>query len=344
MIIMPKAKLKTTSTAGKRVQLCREKIDNYNNTVYAIIGFLNTYTHELKSKGNGVVIFQGRKLYYSEEDLQFVTPDMGLTIDQKSGVVGEVKCSLDKDQKNWIDHFRQLKNYEKISIGWPTDSGKVSEFDVVLLIEHSRSRALKDYYERALDSALKLTRPFIIIEFNRSSQQKEFFFFRIEYGELSNKLLHKKFYDGINVAMEIFVKQYSTIKIYDVEPELPVMLQLINDCVVDKQVREGKYRKLTRKNTQPVEITVQGITDTLKEVYSFKRLHNVKYNRNQPEFPKTEWVKKAFDKLVDLAEGSWLDKAAGRFNYLLSQKEENILEHYILRTHGDMPVQSRMFE
>jgi flagellar biosynthesis chaperone FliJ len=341
---MQKAKLKITDNAAKRVQHCREKIDNYNNTVYAIIGFLNTYVHELRRKGDLVVIFQGRKLYFSANSEQFVTPDLGITIGNDMGIVGEVKCTLDKDQNNWKDHFKQLKKYEKILVGWPTENGNVAEFDIVLLVEHSRSRALKDFYEKNLEGDLKLTKPFIIIEFNRSSQQKEFFFFRIEYGNLSNEVLHRKFYDGINVAMEVFVKQYSRIKIYDVEPEMPIMLQLINECVVDKQIRDRKYKKLTRRNTQPVEISVHEITDLLKEAYSFRSLHNPQYKNNQPEFPKTEWVRKAFDKLVELAEGNWLDKGLGKFNYLLSQKEGNILDHYILRLYGDVAIQTRLFE
>lgn len=213
-----------------------------------------------------------------------------------------------------------------------------------MLVEHSRSRAIRDYYENNLDDNFKISKPFVIIEFNRSSQQKEFFFFRIEYGELSNRQVHKKLYEGINVAMDIFVAQYSKIKIYDVEPEMPVLLHLINECVVDKQIKEGKYRKLTRRTVQPVEISLYEITESLKEVYSFKSLHNAKYSINQPEFPKTDWIRKAFDKLTDLSEGNWIDKAAGRFNYLLSQKDGNILDHYIFRLYGDIAVQSKLFD
>lgn len=116
MTIMQREKSKITNSANKRVQQCREKIDNYNNTVFAIIGFLNTYIHELKSKGDLVVVFQGRKLRVSRDPDQFVTPDLGLTIGQESGVIGEVKCTLDKNQNNWKDHFEQLKKYEIIEL------------------------------------------------------------------------------------------------------------------------------------------------------------------------------------------------------------------------------------
>jgi hypothetical protein len=340
---MPKGKSKTTERAQKSIQQCRERIDNYNNTVFAIIGFLNTYKHELRVSGEVVIIFQGRKLLLKKEWEHFVTPDLGLVVGEKAGVIGEVKCSFGKDQKNWEDAFRQLKKYEEVNKGWPTPDGTVKGFDIVLLVEHSRSRAIKDYYENTLPSELKLLNPLVIIEFNRSSQQKEFFFFRIEHGKLSNSVVHKKFYEGLNIPMEIFVRQYSTTKIYDVEPEMPVMLDLIFQCVVDKQIRENKFKKLTRKQIHLVEITLQEITDLLRDVYSFKRLHTARYNDGQPEFPKAEWVRNAFDKLNELGEGTWIDRSAGRFTYQLSQKEGNILDHYISRINSDGVTQSSMF-
>ena len=330
-------------TIDKEVQIVKNRIDDYNNTVYAIIGFLNTYKFELGQNGKDISLFQGRKLFLDKELKNFVTPDLGLLLGKNDGLVGEVKYSFPENQKFWKDDFEQLKKYEGIQFGWPNEQGKVNQFDIVLLVQQNRSRAIKDYYTGTVDNQIKLTRPFAIIEFNRASQGKEYFHFRIEHGGLSNRAVHDKFYKGVYVPFEIFVSQYATIKICDVEPPLPQMLLHIYECIVDQLKNEDAYKKPTKKSIQKVTVNAQELTSTLNKIYSFKSLHSAKYSQHQPEFPKLEWVKKALNELYRINEGIWLDKGKGTFQYYLTRKEDSIIDHYIIKTLGASLSQPELF-
>ena len=325
------------------IQNLKNKIDDYLNTVYAIIGFLNTYKFEMEKHNKDIIIFQGRKLWLDKTNENFVTPDFGLTLNEVNGLVGEVKYSFPSDKKLWVDTFTQIKKYEQIVTGWPTSIGNISEFDIVLLVQQSRSRAVIDYYLKTLPEKHRINKTFAILEFNRASQGKEYFHFRIEHGTLTNKHVENKFRQGLYVPYEIYISKYSTIKIYDTEPPLPLLLQLIYDCVIDKLKGDGKFKKMTKKTKQIVVITSHELTKTLREVYSFKSFHSPTYQNGQPEFPKQEWIKNALDKLFEMGEGNWLDKSSGSFSYVLTQKDGNILDHYIKRSIGLSAAQTELF-
>lgn len=325
------------------IQGLKNKIDDYLNTVYAIIGFLNTYKFEMEKLNKDIVLFQGRKLWLDESHESFVTPDFGLTINEVNGLVGEVKYSFPSDKKLWIDTFTQIKKYEQIINGWPTSAGKISEFDIVLLVQQSRSRSVIDYYLKKLPAKDKINKTFAILEFNRASQGKEYFHFRIEHGTLSDKQVSKKFMEGLYVPYDIYITKYSTIKLYDSEPPLPLLLQLIYDCVIDQLKSEGKFKKMTKKTKQVVTINSHHLTKTLKEVYSFKRLQSEVHQNGQPEFPKHEWIKNALDKIFEMGEGNWLDKSTGSFLYILTQKDGNILDYYIKKSITLGAAQTELF-
>lgn len=318
--------MKTKTDAFKEMY---ERIDAYNNTVYAIVGFLNTFKYELKTTYPDIQTFQGRKFFLDIEEQYCVTPDLGLTLDNNAGLIGEVKYSFPQDKSKWKDDFVQLKKYDRILSGWTTKNGKITQYDVVLLVQQTRSRAVKDYYLSDLKSEERLTSPFALIEFNKSSQAKEFFHFRIEHGKISNDKIHERLYNGLSVPMDVFVKLYSKIKIYDAEPPLPLLLNYIYECVVDQFCMSGNFKKLTKNSKKSAYFTLQEMTAKLSQVYSFKSLASSQHLKNQPEFPKQDWVRKALDHLELIGEGSWARKSGGGFNYILSRKENNVLDHYI---------------
>ena len=327
----------------QQIQNIKNRNDEYLNTIYAIIGFLNTYKYELDSNGDNLFVFQGRKLFTDEKKENFVTPDLGLVISEKSGLVGEVKYSFPLDQTHWKEIFEQLYKYSIINNGWPTSTGQVENYDVVLLVHQSRSRKVVDYYLKSLPDNLKINKAFAIIEFNRSSQGKEYFHFRIEHGSLSSQKIQDRIYNGLEVPFEVYVTHYSKVKICDVEPHMSFMLYLIYECILDKSKGDGTFKKLTKKAKIPIETSIVEITHILREAYSFKSLQSNKYGDGQPEFPKQDWVRSAIEKLIELAEAFWKDKTKGEFVYYLTPKEGDILEYYILKCVEDLAKQTSMF-
>lgn len=87
----------------------RNKIDDYEQTIHAIVGFINFYRYDdptQKMKTN-VLVFQGRRLEPSPqratnsngEAIRYVTPDLGVLLEIKNGVLGEVKEKFSKGSR-----------------------------------------------------------------------------------------------------------------------------------------------------------------------------------------------------------------------------------------------------
>jgi hypothetical protein len=325
------------------IQEARNRIDEYMNTIYAIVGFLNIYKYELSQENEEIIAFQGRKLYNDETKSKFITPDLGLVMSTGLGVIGEVKYSFPNNQEYWKTTFAQLKKYDSIISGWPTNDGTLKDYEVILLVHYTRSREVIKFYIDQIPEAEKVNKIFAIIEFSRVSQGQEYFNFRLEHGDISLSSVKEKLTKGLALPMEVYLASYAKIKINDVEPPLPLLLHLCYECAIDKTIGEGTFKKLTKKSKLQVNITLAEMTQRLREVYSFKTLQSKQFSNGQPEFPKTDWVRKAFNKLSEIGEGAWSDDKSGQFTYLLSQKEGDILTHYIQECSIEQFVQPELF-
>lgn len=175
-----------------REQELKNAIDSYQDSLYAIVGFMNLYRYddEAARMKEDVVLFQGRQLTPVKIDAEeqstivdspeYVTPDIGIALPDDSGVLGEVKASFPEDRSLWIRDFKQLMKYDQDLTGWPNASGSVKAHDVVLLLHFSRSVAVRKFYEERKGGEISFTRPFCIIEFHRITQAKEYFSLRIQ--------------------------------------------------------------------------------------------------------------------------------------------------------------------
>jgi hypothetical protein len=346
--------------------------DDYKNTIYAIVGFMNIYKYELKNDEFEQAFFQGRKLdklIYSEKkelspqksvtkkpkaktvkkDKQLptiiqVTPDIGILDTQESGIIGEVKQKFSQNESFWMENFKQLKKYDDDLTGWPVTSEKVKSHDIVLLVHESRSRSVKDFYLKHKEGELKFIRPFVIIEYGRSDQGEQFFKFRIEEGTLSNKKVHDKIYKQVQLKMSLFVTIYSKIKIYDASPHISWMLYIIHLAMVDKATAMGIFVKLSKKTKLPVSTSLNEITTLLQDTYSFKDIH-AKNTHRQSNSPKKEWVYKAVEKLIAVGEANWIDASTGTLMYFLKRHEGESAKDYYekITLDNESAVQLEMF-
>ncbi len=101
-----------------REQELKDEIDNYSDSLFAIIGFMNFYRFDdtTRRMRDDVRLFQGRRLTPSAakttnakgETVEYVTPDLGILLPLDKGVLGEVKKSFPRDSTHWLDAFEQL--------------------------------------------------------------------------------------------------------------------------------------------------------------------------------------------------------------------------------------------
>jgi len=331
-----------------------DKINNYEQTIHAIVGFMNFYRYdnERKELRNDVIPFQGRRFNPSQakvsnekgEKVDYVTPDIGILLPSDQGVIGEVKKSFPSDQQLWFKTFNQLMKYDDDLIGWPTDNERVDSHDIVLILHQSRGAGVAEFYEIHKGKEITIKRPFSIVEFNRSDERKSYYFFKKTLGKLSEEVVDKRLKYGVQVPMEVFITTYSTIKLYDDEPPLPYLLEVIWTNVVLAKARESeKFLKLRKNQKMEVPLEVETIIEELHKDFSFRSFYDIDSER-QPRIPKREWVKRACDKLVELNEAEWTDQP--KTITVFFKLYDDVLVHFIqcCSNEGQEDVQMNLFK
>jgi hypothetical protein len=260
--------------------------------------------------------------------VEYVTPDLGILVGNHDGVLGEVKLSFPKDQDCWMDAFRQLMAYDDDLTGWPSTDGKVNQHDVVLITEQARAVAVRKFCQRRLGGEVTFSRPFVIIQCNRSDQRKPYYFFQRIFGQLSHAELDSRLEEGVKVQMDVFVGKYSTVKLYDAEPPPPYMMQLIwSEVVVETARQDPRFERLKKRQKLDVNLSVDEIAIRLREGFSFRAFQEPDDDRG-PAVPARTWVTAALEQLVSLKDAEWVDSEK-RSIRVLFQKYEDVLGHFI---------------
>ncbi len=320
---------------SQAVKSIQEKIDNYSQTIIAIVGFMNFYRYD--SKKEPIKLFQGRRLVPSTSDGdEYVTPDIGILLPGNSGVLGEVKHTFPRNTEHWQNIFDQLLKYDDNLREWPNEDGTVTKQDVVLLTHQSRARAVKNYYRtKQAKGEIEFTNQFSIVEYNRTTERQEFFFFRIEEGQLDDETVNHKLQDGVQVPMSVFLINYATIKLYDDKPELPYLMHLIwTNVVLDRASEDERYSRLAKNRKLDVQFNIDEIIEVLRTSFSFMSL-NTENSDRQPQIPKTAWVKEACYKFVEWNEAKWGDDQRTIIIFHCHKKYSDILKFFIEKYVGE---------
>jgi hypothetical protein len=187
-------------------------IDNYQDTIHCMVGFGNLYRYDDANHRMhpAVELLQGWRFDPREsepgsrtnvtdatDDEARPTPDLAILAGEDTGVVAEVKTSFPQQREHWADDFDQLRSYDWELTGWPTASGRVKHYDLVLLTHQTRSTAVRDYYLQAQSNGKHaFVCPFAIVEFNRSDQRQPYLFFRKMEGYLSEQRIDERLRGG----------------------------------------------------------------------------------------------------------------------------------------------------
>jgi hypothetical protein len=318
-----------------KIQELKEGINDYCQSIQAMIGFVNFYVYDDTTRRDrtDVIAFQGWRLTprasnpaQASPGNTSVTPDFGILMPNRMGVVGEVKKSFPKDQQHWSDDFKQLMGYDSDFVGWPSESKTVDGHDIVLLTHQTRAVTVEDYYRAKQECGeVKFTKPFIIVEFNESHEAKAFLFFRTRLGQLSWKHLDEVLRLGKGVPMQVFVAKYSTIKFYDAQPPNAYMIEVIWTNVVMAAVSDKPaFRDLKKRQKLEISLPVDQIVTQLREGFSFRAIN---YEDVGPRIPERNWVEEACQTIVDLGEGEWADKEKTTL-MVRFRKYDNVSEHF----------------
>ena len=333
----------------------RDRIDDYTDTIFAMVGFANFYRFddETRQMKDEVIVFQGRRLTPSPERATTdrgdkrgdVTPDLGIWYRSNRGVLGDAKQSFPENRDFWVGDFEQLMAYDDDLTGWPCDGERVDQHDVVLLVHQSRAVAVGDYYEQhQATGRISFARPFSIISYNRSNQRAPYFFFEKRVGTLSEGALDGRLHEGVSVPMAGLRDAYSTVKLWDSKPPVPYIAQLIWEHVVFRRASEdARFAKLRKDQKLEVPLAVDEIVEELNRGFSFRTLcpnPSEHGTPREPHVPRRKWCLEACNALVDGGCAKWASDSREDV-VVYFRKVEDVLEYMLAVCGGTADRESR---
>jgi len=326
----------------------RVRYDDYQDTLFAVIGFVFLYWYDASTQSyrSSVKPFQGRRLRSvttqgrsRDSDLDAVSPDVGVVVSDSRGVLAEVKKNFPRDDISRKEEiFQQLEDYDHPLIGWPTRNGLIESHDLVLLVHTVTVRYAEDYYRQRVDnSGLRFEQPFAIAEFTRLEQAQNFFFFRyanadaqlqVEPPPASNGSTLR---EGIAVPQKPIVLEYASHRLYDAEPPMVYLLELLYMNVFSDIAAENeRFPDLRRNQRLELRVSVDSTVEQLREGFSFQTWHQ-EYPEHQPSIPPKSWVVKAYSQLIALQEAEWVEGEEGQELKFWYRRYPDPYQHYVDR-------------
>lgn len=302
----------------KKVKIIIEKIDNYNQTLEALIGFSHVlrWDDEKEEYKSNSYSFIARRMNTSINNRispeNEITPDLIVQLDNNYGIVSESKKSFPQNRELWIGNFKQLHKYDDDLKGWKTANELISKSDIVLLTHYKIKVDISDYLiEQISNESLYFNRNFTAISFHRTLEANTFLSFEKFYGDLYDTVLNERFRRIVSIPLKIIIP-LSKIKFYDDKPELPYIMEILWNKIFSQYPKMEEFMESGGIKIMTIEVNVDDLTQKLREQFS----DYFEGDSRQPQIPKTKWVKEAMDMLVKL-------------NY--AKKDETSEKKYIVR-------------
>jgi len=306
-----------------------EKIDNYKQTLEAIISF----SHVLRWDDNKKELkpnsysFIARQMDTSEENRiipnKEINPDLIVQLDEDYGIVGEVKKSFPLNRNHWKSDFNQLQKYDDKLKGWKTSSEYINTSDIILLTHYKIKVNVSDYIkERINNNDLHFERNFSAISFSRVQEIKMFLALEKFYGKLSDTSLDERFRLIVRVPLNKVIP-LSNIIFYDDEPELTYIMEILWNKIFSQYPDEDAFIESGGIKIMTIEVNTHDLVKKLRTQFT----DYIEDDNRQPRLPKTNWIKKAMDKFVKLKYAKKDDKEDN--NYTVKYKSiKNTLQRF----------------
>jgi len=322
-----------------------EDTDNYITTVLVTLAFVNElrWKPEERKLDPDVKWGVGRRMKTSPQNAvspsTISTPDCVIqSATSQLGMVAEVTTKLTTEPDRWRQKLRQVKTYDEDLAGWWSANRKIAKHDLSLLVHLTRAIHVADIAEEEakrkleLDSAnataekksedeapaeaiqledapITFDRNFSIIGFQRATgATHESITLKKEYGDISDPAVAQRLRRTVMVPVEALVVEYQDKKFVGHEPPEALMLQILWQNLFTSYTE--RFQPDDGLGYTPMRITVEEVTNDLRKYYGFAT--DGEYS---PEIPKQQWVRKAFDRLVQIGYAHKDDK-----NYVVHYK------------------------
>lgn len=242
-----------------------------------------------------------------------VTPDCTIQMGQTWGIVAEAKLGLPKDVSLWEESFTQLLKYDDSLLGWWTVTQQIETHDIVALVPLERAVSFSDRLEAwQVENNRTFQRNVAVIGFFKKSGVKDFMALMKHSGALTNGDLDQRLREVKLIAFDILITKYRDRKFVDHMPPLPYLLHIMWDHLFTRYAADVEDEK---GGVNPLEVTVERITEDLQEYFGFKSS-----GPRSPGIPPPRWVIKALNALVSSKMATRIDEG----KYLVVYKRTRV--------------------
>jgi len=317
------------TTKEELLRATRDRVNDYKQTVNAILAFAAFVVHDGKSQRPNSEFGFGRRMTTSpfnpKSPSTEITPDLVVQKSEKYGVVAEAKKSLVQNQSNWAVHVEQLRKYDDDLVGWWTEDKKITHSDAVMLIHQSRGRQFARFLQNQKDTVPDSVGPnTCVVEFNESEETVTYYFFRLEFGSIPDVELGQVLYDGVQVPLDKLRMSFPNIRYYDAEPPMPLLLTDLWTNVFSAMKEFGKYDEKARATK--IQISVSDVTDELQRAFGSAALRR---DDRAGEFPKQKWVREAFERLVKYKLATPASGEDGKYIIYYKSFKDDVLDRFV---------------
>jgi hypothetical protein len=273
-----------------------EATDSYVDGVFAVLALINEGRWDPGERRlrPDVHFGIGRRMRTSQAPEREITPDCVLQCTPGSGLVGEAKLGLPRDQAAWLGDVVQLKKYDDDLLGWWTGDGRIGAHDVVALVPLSRAVQFVDFVNDQRASGIAFGRALAVVGFRKSSGVKQFMILKKEGGDLTDQDLNRRLRLSVEVPFDVILTEYRDRKFLDHKPPMPYLLQVMWDYVFTRMAAEGRD-SLAPSFPSPLRLAVRvgDLTADLQRYFGFES-----DGQGSVEIPRSCWVREALDALV----------------------------------------------
>lgn len=317
------------TTKEELFRAARDKVNDYEQTVNAILSFAAFVIHDGKSRRPYSEFGIGRRMTTSQNN--FISPGSNITPDlvaQKSleyGIVAEAKKTLDQNQSNWISHIEQLRKYDDKLEGWWTEDERITHSDTIMLIHQSRGRPFTRFFQHRKEINPDLVGPSTcVVEFTHSGETVPYYFFRLELGSIADNELGPRLEDGVNIPLDDVRMSFPSIQYYDARPPMPLLLFRLWTDVFPSMLEDGEYDEKT--GSRKIQVSVSNVTDELQKAFGSKALRQ---DNRSGEFPKQRWVREAFEQLISYKLAIPRSGEDGKYIIYYRSFRDDVLDRFI---------------
>lgn len=290
----------------------RIAIDDYLGSIRGLFAFVEAVRFDTSTRTPklGSRIGYGRRMNQNVRGGTQVTPDVVVQLDNKYGIITEVKKHFAEGK---TAHFDQIKKYDISLNGWWTEDALIPKHDITLLTYLTSVVDAADTLDLWENEGNKFDNNFIIIGYVYSDTVTPSLILKKERGELSYSEFDSELRKGIHFPILSLGSVIGNIKFYDAAPPLIHTMVVLYENILPLFGSLIEFEQSEGEVDVEVRCSINEITEKVAELCC-----PIRNDDRDPKLPKLDWVRLALTKLEEIGLAEKVTKKSD--NYIIKLK------------------------